>query len=272
MLDAMENLAEEGRYDVAGHVACVRREGALLADLAGRAGLDTPVPSCPGWQVRDLLKHLGYVHRWAATYVGEGHLSWRDRLSEREVLSGGPVDADLPGWFREGHAGLVRTLEAADPGLACWAFLDAPTPLAFWARRQAHETAIHRVDAGLAGGGATTGAGAGFSPRFAADGIDEFVMGFLERDSRQGTWRGPLGTLGIHADEGAGQTAHWRVVSEPGRFAVARGSGPADCDVTGPAISLYLLLWNRASTDGLEVTGDPAVLAGFRDEMRVTFD
>lgn len=35
----------------------------------------------------------------------------------------------------------------------CWTFLDAPSPLAFWARRQAHETAIHRADAQLAADG-----------------------------------------------------------------------------------------------------------------------
>ena len=51
-----------------------------------------------------------------------------------------------------GHAALVETLSTADPGLVCATFMDAPSPLAFWARRQAHETAIHRADAESASG------------------------------------------------------------------------------------------------------------------------
>ena len=35
--------------------------------------------------------------------------------------------------------------------MRCFAFLPAPSPLAFWARRQAHETGIHRADVESAG-------------------------------------------------------------------------------------------------------------------------
>ena len=52
----------------------------------------------------------------------------------------------------------------------------APCPLAFWAPRQAHETAIHRADAESA---------AALLPEcladFAADGLDELIMGFGRR-------------------------------------------------------------------------------------------
>jgi hypothetical protein len=86
--------------------------------------------------------------------VREQHARWVDRASEAAILAGGPGDDELPGWFREGHASLVRVLEAADPDMTCWTFLDAPSSVAFWARRQAHETAIHRVDAEQAAAGA----------------------------------------------------------------------------------------------------------------------
>jgi hypothetical protein len=237
------------------------------------------------------------VHRWAAGYVRELHPRWVDRASEEQILSGGPGDDTLPGWFRDGHTELVRVLEAADPDMTCWTFLEAPSPLAFWARRQAHETAIHRVDAeqaaagaGAAGTGAggtsgtagTRGAGNGgpavglwggatFAPRFAADGIDELIMGFLGRDARRGTWDGPHGTLGFHAREGAGPAAHWRVAAGPGQLAVARDAGAADCDVTGTAADLYVLLWNRRDASGLDVRGDAGRLAGFCEHFRVTW-
>src|SRR5205814_10717487 len=127
--------------------------------------------------------------------------------------------------------GLGRALEAADPGMTCWTFLEAPSPLAFWARRQAHETAIHRVDAQQAAAGAGAAVEPAFTPQFAADGIDELIMGFLGRDAKRGSWDGPAGTLTLHADDGAGGSAQWRVLSEPGGRAVPRGDGAADCGV-----------------------------------------
>src|SRR5262249_61863639 len=86
---------------------------------------------------------------WATGFVAQG-LIRPVGDSEEEILSQGPGDAELPGWFREGHAALVQALSVAGPDLNCWAFLAAPSPLAFWARRPAHETAMHRLDAGQA--------------------------------------------------------------------------------------------------------------------------
>jgi MDMPI C-terminal domain/Mycothiol maleylpyruvate isomerase N-terminal domain len=254
------------------------------------------------------------VHRWAAGYVGRQYPRWVDRASEEEILSGGPGDDSLISWFRAAHATLVRTLDSAAPDVTCWTFLDAPSPLAFWARRQAHETTIHRVDAqqaaaagaaglGAAGAGragegtagtetAGTGAAAAgngaagkgaaeadlgetgdetaIAPRLAADGIDELIMGFLGRDAKRGSWDGPPATFGFHADDG-GTVVHWRVAAGPGRLAVSRETGPADCHVTGPAADLYLLLWNRRDADGLDVRGDAGVLADFRRRSQVTW-
>jgi uncharacterized protein (TIGR03083 family) len=271
MLSGMDT-AQYGPCDTAYHIACLRDEGELLAGAAERAGPGAQVPACPDWRVRDLLKHLGYVHRWAAGYVRDQHPRWVDRASEGEILGGGPRDGELVGWFRDGHAALVRALEAADPGMTCWTFLEAPSPLAFWARRQAHETAIHRVDTQQAAVATDSGiTETGFDPLFAADGIDELIMGFLGRDAKRGSWDGPPGVLGVHADDGAGATAHWRVAAEPGHFTVAREAGPAGCDVTGPAADLYLLLWNRRDASGLDVRGDAGTLAGFRKHFAVTW-
>src|SRR5215471_1867061 len=267
-----------GRYDVPGYVGALRREGELLAAAAQRAGLATAVPSCPGWAVRDLLKHTGYVHRWATGFVAQGVTS-PVGASEEEILGRGPADADLPGWFRDGHAALVRALGAAAPGLDCWAFLAAPSPLAFWARRQAHETAIHRVDAERAARTAdqptstadAPGNGAAFEPAFAADGVDELLMGFLARSIRRGNWAGLGGSLAIHADDGAARRADWLITGDPGAPGVSRGTGRAGCDVAGPASELYLMLWNRGPADRLQVTGDPGILAAFGRALQITW-
>jgi uncharacterized protein (TIGR03083 family) len=113
------------------------------------------------------------VHRWATRYVTEG-------LTERIPLGDEPEGdgAELVAWYREGHRALVKALTDADPALECFAFLPASSPLAFWARRQAHETAIHRVDAESALGADHSP----FEPAFAADGIDELLVRFHGRE------------------------------------------------------------------------------------------
>ena len=270
--------------DVRYHVDRLEREGQLLAAAAASAGFGAPVPSCPGWRVRDLLAHTGYVHRWAAGFVAEGRTGPVDTPGEPDLLRLAPADGDLLAWFSEGHAALVRTLRDAPADVRCWSFLPAPSPLAFWARRQAHETAIHRVDAeqaaaagpdeaggGLAGDAGTGAQGGGVTPfagRFAADGVDELLTGFLARSMRRGRWQGRPGRLGIHGRDEAGE-ADWLVVTAPDGASVSRAAGPADCDVTGSAASLYLAVWNRGPVAGLEVRGDPGFLADLRDGLQV---
>ena len=257
-------------YDVPAYISALSDEGERLADAAQRAGLRAGVPACPGWSVSDLLRHTSYVHRWAAGIVADRITHPMDELAEEQVLQQGPEDERLLGWFREGHGALVRTLGEADPDLDCWAFLSAPSPLAFWARRQAHETAIHRVDAEQAAA-APGQADSQLEPAFAADGVDELLMGFLARNIRRGSWPGLGGNLAIHAEDGPGARAHWLVTGRRGEARVARGTGPADCDVTGRARDLYLLLWNRGPADGLRVTGDPGVLATLGRTHHITW-
>ena len=100
------------------------------------------------------------------------------------------------------------------------------------------------------------------------------VTGFTIREARDGDGAGHVvQDRGPHVgvDHGAAGSAHWRVVSEPGRLTVARGTGPVGCDVTGPAADLYLLLWNRRDEGGLDVRGDAELLARFREHSRVTW-
>ncbi len=57
-------------------IARIRVEGEGLAAAAERGPLDAPFPVCPGWDMEALLRHIGDVHRWAATIV-------RERIPER---------------------------------------------------------------------------------------------------------------------------------------------------------------------------------------------
>ncbi|MXM66623.1 maleylpyruvate isomerase family mycothiol-dependent enzyme [Streptomyces sp. HUCO-GS316] len=234
------------------------REGRSLALAAEAAGTGAEVPTCPDWQVRDLLRHTGMVHRWAAGFVAEGHTSPRPGGGEPE-LDG----AELLAWFREGHRHLVDTLRSAAPDVKCWYFLPAPSPLAFWARRQAHETTVHRVDAESARGG-----GIGdIAPGFAADGIDELLRGFHARRRSRVRSDEPL-VLRVRATDTG--DAVWTVrLSQQPPVAELGETGTADCEVAGPAAQLYLSLWNRAPFPG--VTGDASVAALWREKSAVTW-
>lgn len=234
-------------------------EGRLLGEIAEETGPGTEVPTCPGWQVRDLLAHTGAIHRWATAFVAEGHTSPRPQ-GEAPELTG---DA-LLAWYRDGHRRLVDTLAAAPPGLRCWTFLPgAAAPVAFWARRQAHETTVHRVDAESARGGVRSEIAAGF----AADGIDELLRGFHCRRKSRVRSDEPR-VLRVRATDA--EDAVWTVrLSQEPPAATRDAAGAADCEVAGPAAQLYLSLWNREPFP--EVTGDAAVAALWREKSAVTW-
>lgn len=242
---------------IAEHLAALEREGELLAVAAERSAPDTPIPTCPDWRTRDLVRHIGMVHRWATGHVAQPR---SEDFAADEVVGPYPDDAHLVSWFRDGHQRLVRTLRSAPDDLACWTFLPAPSARAFWARRQAHETAIHRVD--TESPGATIAA---FPSEFAADGIEELLFGFLSRRRSQPRSE-VVRTLHLHATDTNGE---WLLTVGPDAFTAERGHARADCAVRATASDLYLLLWNRRAPDGLEVRGDPSLLQLWRDKVAI---
>ena len=242
--------------NTAAYIETLRREGPLLAGAARRAGLDAPVPTCPDWRVRDLVRHTGAVHRWAATCVVQA------RAARVEWDESAPEDADLVDWYGDLHRRLADALAAAPADLECWTFLPAPSPLEFWARRQAHETTVHRVDAEAALGGNPSPVEADF----AADGVDEALLRFQVKE--RGRADRPC-TLRLRADDVPG--ADWLLHLSPEPPWVERGGrGAADCELSGPADALYLALWNRGSYDALSVKGDGSLVELWRRTSAVS--
>jgi uncharacterized protein (TIGR03083 family) len=248
--------------DVPDLIAQLQADGTRVTSVCGTTDPEAPVPTCPGWAFRDLVHHLGGVHRWATTFVHGDR--GQEREGDLEALVGGwPRDEDLAAWFAVGHAELVGALRNAPDDLETWTFLEAATPLAFWARRQAHETAIHRVDAESA-----TGATTGFPAVFAADGIDELLLRFVARGGRALSVA-RAHTLTIAATD---VDAAWTVTLAPEGFRTATGAiSGDDANVRGAASELYVWLWNRASPEGLDVRGDPDLLDLWRQHARVTW-
>jgi uncharacterized protein (TIGR03083 family) len=247
--------------ETAEHLVALRRQGDLLAAAAERTDLDTPIPTCPEWCMRDLVQHMGDVHRWAAAHVAEGRTQPIQKAELAEVAGPLPEDNHLIEWFREGHGRLLQTLEGAGPDAPAWTFLPAPSPVAFWARRQAHETGIHRADAECPGGQSAI---TPFAPDFAVDGIEEFLFGFLGRQDEE-LKNDPPRTLHLRATDISGE---WLVLLGE-TVEVRREDGDADCRVRGPASDLHLLIWNRRSPDRLDVDGDASLLRFWGEKVQV---
>jgi uncharacterized protein (TIGR03083 family) len=226
--------------------AAIRDEADALVAAAERAGVDASVPSCPDWDVGALLGHMGRVHRWAATCVE----------ATEPVSPAGlpkpPSGDQLPAWVRAGAARLVEVLDrpASDPA---WTWAPDRT-VGFWQRRQAHETAIHRVDAELAAGPPTPVPAA-----LAADGIDEWLALLAFRPGAEPP-SGDGETLHLHCTDEAGE---WLVTLTEAGPAIERRHAKGDVAVRGPASDLLLVLLRRFEPERVEVLGTRSVLDGF---------
>ncbi|MDJ0499130.1 MAG: maleylpyruvate isomerase family mycothiol-dependent enzyme [Acidimicrobiia bacterium] len=255
--------------EISEHIAAVANDGKMLAEAAQQAGLEAVVEPCPGWNVRDLVRHLGMIHLWAASHIAFPHdePGYESEDEEHAAFAGfwptlgifWPDDGDLIDWYLRTNANLVDSLESASPNLEAWTFLRAPSPLAMWARRQAHETAVHRFDAQDA-----LGAASEFDPVFAADGIDELLAGFAPRKQEF-----PIETaraMHVHAVD---TDDHWLVTMGPDGIDTSRNASPADVSVSGAASDLYLTLWNRGKDSSLNVEGDRELLDLWHNNVRV---
>jgi len=251
--------------EITEHITAVGKEARLLAQAAEQSGLDVDIPTCPGWDMRELLRHLSEIHLWAAAHVAQPHdKPWVDDLAELTVFWPDlavfwPNDNELINSYLDINANLVHALESAPLDVESFTFLPAPSPLAMWARRQAHETAVHRFDAENAAGTAS-----GFDPVFASDGIDELLAGFAPRRSEFPIES--IETMVVHATD---TNDHWQVTLAPDGITTVRGDGPADVTLSGDASDLYLMLWNRGDDSSVTITGDTELLDKWHNNQRV---
>ncbi|MFE5835363.1 maleylpyruvate isomerase family mycothiol-dependent enzyme [Arthrobacter sp. NPDC056493] len=190
--------------------------------------LDRSVPACPGWTLDALFGHLGSVERWAAGVVRAG------QYVEEPI----PPSARAAAWFLEGTPDFLATMTSLNPDAACWNFGPPPRTAGFWLRRQAHEHAIHLVDAHQASGLGDPE----FAEDFLLDGIDEALAMFAPRQLR----------LERMADPGRAVT--FRV---PDGTAWTFGTGDIAASVTAAPQEMYWGLWGRSSlSDKAVIDGD----------------
>ena len=222
-----------------------------LGDVCDGVDPATPVPSCPGWDIAELLRHVGMVNRWAATMVERTSQS---RLERDAIETGQPTDpAALADWVRDGADFVESRFRAADPSTPMWAW-GWPKTAGFWPRRMVHETGVHRADAELALGIAPS-----FTAEVAADGVDEL----LDNLPHAKYFRPSVAEL-----QGDGEVfglatpdASWAITLRADGFDWAR-EAPTDAAATlaAPSASeLLLTLYGRRPLAPGDVTGDAAL-------------
>lgn len=243
------------------HLAGLARSGAALHDAAAAVGLEAKVPTCPAWNITQLVIHQGMVHRWAAAnLLGDAEHSTSVSTAQ------GREAADVLAWYAEGLTALIETVQTTHEDAKAMVFLrDAPPPRRFWARRQCHETTIHSVDAISAVLGRwPTAAETDLDPLLAADGIDELLTGFITRGKGKLHATEPYVILVQTTD-----TDHaWTVRVSEGPIVTTVGhTAPPDIVFSASAGQLYLSLWNRA--DEITADGRPDVLDQWRSQIRV---
>jgi uncharacterized protein (TIGR03083 family) len=217
------------------YLDALTRDAATFIELVDSADHELPVPFCPGWNVGELARHLGGIHRWAHDVLVTGVPGDEPQ---------GPTDRhELTSWLTEGATQLHEVLSTTDPQTPTWTFGPKPRLVEFWIRRQAQETFVHLWDAQTA-----IGISLRNDDELALDGIDEVVNMFFPRQVRLGRALPLAQPVAIHVSDFPGV-----------EFVLAGDGSPAElapaATITGTAAELLRLVWGRIDIGDLHVEG-----------------
>jgi uncharacterized protein (TIGR03083 family) len=248
------------------YLECLATDQTRLRQVAA-ADLAAAVPTCPGWSVADLVRHVSevYLHKVECMRQGVAPESWPPGLSG---------EAPLPLLDRSYQA-LLGEFDARATSSPAATWHDPDQTVGFWIRRMAQETVIHRVDAELAAGEPV----AEIAPDLAVDGIDEVLRVFLAYATQR--WPEEFGgVLPATAERVLVTTGQesWLIRLEPsgavvedgfsrGGGRVGPGGAPADATVSAAPPDLLLWLWRRSGADAAERRGDQSVVDRFRQVL-----
>jgi len=237
------------------YLTALARESKALAEAAAEVGPSARVPSCPEWDVSDLLVHCASGDLWARTIIER-------RTTERvpvELPEIPPTSEALVPWFLEGAHALIDALRKTDSSTPMWTFSPADRSAQFWFRRRAHETSIHRFDAQLA-----AGMTAPIDAPLAADGVDEFLTFFVPRWGKDAVGVGE--TIHFHCTDVEGE---WLLLGSGDGVTVTREHAKGAAAARGSASDLMLFVWGRVPLSQLEVFGEVDLLNRFAAAIKV---
>lgn len=230
----------------------IRNDGDLIAATAPR-GLDLPVPVCPPWDVREVVAHLAtvYDHKVMAMRLGR-------RPEQGEWTTDEPFGKNTVEWFSDEHAKLLAELVRHAPTDFAWSWWEPDQTVAFWYRRMALETVVHRVDVETQFGPPTA-----IDTALAIDGIDEVLTIMLAGDEEASAALPGTGTVELLANDAA-----WSVALEDSRTVVTPGRRTSpNAVLSGDPAAVFLYLWGRVSIDALTRRGDESRIELMRSRL-----
>jgi uncharacterized protein (TIGR03083 family) len=238
-----------------------------FARLRSVVGIDqsAAVPTCPGWSVTDLTRHVGkvYLHKTLCMREGVEPEQWPPPgLDEEEPLA----------LLERTYAGLRAEFAARQPEDHAGNWYTPDPTVGFWIRRMAQETVIHRIDAELATGQALWPV----PDDLALDGIDELLKVFVAFGvAAWGSYFNDIlgnspGRTCLVRTEGA----TWRVRTGPETFEVSSGAGDghADATISGPPMDVLRWVWNREAAGApgdVTLTGNAEAIQTLRSCITV---
>lgn len=241
-------------------LAALRADGPALRAAAAEAPGDLPVPTCPDWTAEHLVRHVGALYEWVGGHVARGVTTVPEPRGYG--IDDAPAGAAALSFLDERYAALIGLLDGLDPELPAWHPMPQAKRAAFWYRRLAHETAVHRWDLQLALGHAEP-----IEAKLAADGVSEVLDSLLPAGRR----RGPVDRHGVVQLAATDISHEWLVRLRGEGIALLDTDTLFDTDdhhtrvqATGTASDLMLALYGRLPFEALAVTGDATLLPSLR--------
>ncbi|MGD8201100.1 maleylpyruvate isomerase family mycothiol-dependent enzyme [Ornithinimicrobium sp. W1679] len=252
-------------------LAVIRSESDRFAEVLAGADPQAPVPTCPGWDARDLLHHLAEVHAFWAQVLGS---DVRDDEGVEALEQAAPPRPDgveeLLALRARATDDLLEQLGALDDAEPRWSWWPPDQTVGFTRRMQTYEATLHRVDAELTAGlppsplDPEVAAGAvehcvdvmwGYVPDWAQD-DSTAVVELVATDTGDrwqvdvGRWHGTGPESGTEFDMARAR----RAGQEP---------DPAlpTATVTGTARDLALWAWGRGPRSAVRIAGDADAVA-----------
>jgi uncharacterized protein (TIGR03083 family) len=261
-----DRVTEHKAVDFDRHCAEIVAQAALLTAYIDNSDLGLPAPTCPGWNVSQLMRHVDGGLRWANEIVRTRATAPPPDVALRDLS--GFTDEDpsrLHESLTEAATRLQHALTDAGPDAAMWCPV-GDGGSAFYARRFTHETAIHRADAAIA-----LGVEYVLDTDVAIDGVDEWLeLGCLpfhfDVHPRMRELLGPGRTIGLYATD---THTCWLLDFTGDVITWCRSDGAASAAIRGTVADLLLTMYRRMPLDSgrIQVTGDAGLVDFWLDRV-----
>jgi uncharacterized protein (TIGR03083 family) len=219
----------------------------------GERGLKEPVPSCPGWDVAEVVWHTAVVFEHKVRVMADN--AWPDPWPPADF-----DDRDELAFLREAKDDLFEEFSRHDIREETTTF-GSDSTIGFWARRMALEAAVHRYDAELAHSDPTA-----VAEDLALDGVDEVLRVMLAGPwwSERVDTRHPVdAVVAVRAVDRL-----WSCDLRQRSVTVSDGAdGVPAATVQGEPDHVFLWLWGREPDSAVQTSGDASILAEFRARL-----